>query len=116
VQQPARRVNRQRDRGAWLTAHALADVAVVGVDAVNVHDHLGRHDQDDVPVDGRDGQVEDRLADDGVGEIGNYVAVPGLHHQPPRHYPAPVAPDGAMDDLQLDEFLGFRERRPDRSG
>jgi hypothetical protein len=84
-------------------------------DAVKVNDHLGRHDQDDVPVGDRDGQIEGRLADDGAGEIEDHVAVPVLHLEPPRYHPAPVALDNAVADLQLDQFFGFRDRRRNRN-
>jgi hypothetical protein len=85
-------------------------------DAVKVNDDLRRHDQDDVAVADRDGQIESRLADDGVGEIEDDVAVPVLHLEPPRYHPASVAFDNAVTDLQLDQFFGFRDRCLDRAG
>jgi hypothetical protein len=97
-------------------AHALVDGAMAVRDAVKVNEHPGRDDQDGVPVADRDGQIEGRLADDGVGEIKDHVAVPVLHLEPLWHYPAPVALDNAVADLQLDQFLGFRYRCKDRAG
>jgi hypothetical protein len=106
VAHAARHRHRQLDRGAGLAANALPDDAVADLDAVDVNHDLGRHDQHDVPVAGRDRQVEGRLADDGGGEVDDHVAVPRLHQQAARHHPVPVPLDGPVPDLQLHQVLG----------
>jgi hypothetical protein len=106
----ARHRDQQPDWTVWLVVDAVPDVAVAHREAVDVDGYLGRRYQHHVSVAERDRQVQGRLTDDGLGEVDDYVPVPGFDVQVTWHCPASFPLDVAVSGLQPDRILDFPGR------